>query len=527
VAGERPIILTAAAGGATTALGFPPFDLPWLAPVGLAMLVLALREASAARAALLGAAHAAVFLGMTLWWLAEAISPFAWAAMVAAQSVWGALAGVAMVRVRRLHGWQLWAAGVFTAAESARAAVPWGGVPWGRLGYSAVDAPWSAWVAVIGVAATGTVVALLGCLIASVVEHATRRSLRGLVPAAAVVALVAVPAMAGGVLVTPNQATGPVARIAIVQGELPGSGREVVANHRALTEVLVGQTRQLAASDTGRPAPDLVVWPENAMAVDPTTDVVAGQAARAAVEAAGVPLLLGAVVDAPDARYALNQSLLWDDGGVRARYTKQRLVPFGEYVPLRPLAERLSSRVAAIPRDMLPGGDPEQIGVGSFSVATALCFDVAYDDVLRRQVARGGDLVSVQTSNAMFLGTAQLEQQWQVSRARALELGRSVVVSSVNGISGAIAPDGSVLERLPVRVAGSVVLDVPLNTSQTWAVRLGAAPLRLTWIIISMALLVTFAQDRRACRRRRRRRRLPPTHAGSPPAMPLDRSDAT
>ena len=151
-------------------------------------------------------------------------------------------------------------------------------------------------------------------------------------------------------------------------------------------------------------------------------------------------------------------------------------------------------------------------------------FDVAYDDVLRRQVDRGGDLVSVQPRTALFLGTAQLEQQWQVARARARELGRSVVVSSVNGISGAIAPDGSVLERLPVRVAGAIGRDVPLKTSQTGAVRLGAAPLRLTWVIISMALLVTLAQDRRA---RRRRRCLPPTRAGSPPAMPLGRSDTT
>ena len=524
MATARFAALLAVAGGALTALGFPPFDLPWLAPLGLTLLVLALRDAPPGRAALLGSAHAVLFLGTTMWWLAEAISPIAWVALVAVQGLWGGLTGVAMARVRRLRGWPLWVACLFTLAECARAAAPWGGMPWGRLGYSAVDTPWSAWVPVVGVGATGTVVALLGCLLASAVEHATRGNVHGLVPAVTVVGLVTIPMIAGGVLLPSYSMGGRAARLAIVQGELPGSGTEVVSNHRILTETLVGQTRQIAVNIAGSPALDLIVWPENATAVDPTTDPVAGAAVRVAVKAAGAPLLLGAVVDAPDPRHALNQSLLWDASGVQARYTKQRLVPFGEYVPLRPLAERFSARLAAIPRDMVPGADAEPIRVGSFSVATALCFDVFYDDVLRQQVREGGGLVSVQTSNAMFLGTAQLEQQWQVSRARALELGRSVLVSSVNGISGAIAPDGSVMERLPMRVAGSVVLEVPLQTSQTWAVRLGSTPLWLIWVAAFGALLTTLVRGPRTWSRRRG---VPAAVPDSAPAPHSDRTDST
>lgn len=162
--------------------------------------------------------------------------------------------------------------------------------------------------------------------------------------------------------------------------------------------------------------------------------------------------------------------------------------------------------------------------IGSFDVATALCFDVAYDDVLRRRAFMSGQLVTVQTSNAMFLGTAQLEQQWQVSRAPAFELARSVVVSSVNGISGAIAPDGSVLERLPIRAAGSAVLDVPLEASQTWAVRLRSIPLRLIWAAAAAALLATILQDRRAWSRRRR---VPAAACIPTLILHLDRTDPT
>lgn len=503
MAGGRITLVIASIGGASTSLAFPPSDLPWLAPVGVATLVLTLRDAGPRRAALLGLVYGLGFLGTTLWWLAEALSPFAWAALVAAQGVWLALTAVAAARVRRLHGWPLWVACLLTAAESARSSAPWGGLPWGRLGYSAVDTPWSAWVPLVGIAAAGTVVALLGCLLAYAVEHATRGNLRELALGVVVMGLLTIPSVAGAVAPPTYDASGPFARIAIVQGELPGPGTQVVSNHRLLTETLLGQTQELASANAGRPAPDLVVWPENSTAVDPATDPAAGAAVRAAVAATRAPLLMGAVVDAPDPRRALNQALLWDLGGFQARYTKQRLVPFGEYVPLRPLAERLSARVAAIPRDMVPGGPSEPMRVGSLLIATALCFDVAYDDVLRGQVARGGEVVSVQTSNALFLGSAQLEQQWQVTRARALELGRSVVVSSVNGISGAIAPDGSVLERLPVRVGGSAVVDVPLQTSTTWAVRLGSGPSMLIWVAAGAALTATVARDRPAWSRRR------------------------
>ncbi len=69
-------------------------------------------------------------------------------------------------------------------------------------------------------------------------------------------------------------------------------------------------------------------------------------------------------------------------------------------------------------------------------VADAICFDVAYDDGIYGQVARGAELLTVQTSNAIFIHTAQIDQQFEISRLRALETGRWVVVAAINGVSG-------------------------------------------------------------------------------------------
>ena len=106
-------------------------------------------------------------------------------------------------------------------------------------------------------------------------------------------------------------------------------------------------------------------------------------------------------------------------------------------------------------------------------------------DLLRKQ---GVDLVTVQTSNAMFLGTAQLEQQWVITRARAAEVGRSVVVSSINGLSGAIGPDGRVIEQLPSRESTSSLVEVPMATGMSIAVRFGPWPGRVAGLLTVVAV---------------------------------------
>ena len=80
-------------------------------------------------------------------------------------------------------------------------------------------------------------------------------------------------------------------------------------------------------------------------------------------------------------------------------------------------------------------------------VADAICFDVAYDDGIRDQVERGGQLLVVQTSNATFIHTDQIDQQFAITRLRAIETHRAVAVAATNGLTGLIAPDGEVAGR--------------------------------------------------------------------------------
>ena len=120
-------------------------------------------------------------------------------------------------------------------------------------------------------------------------------------------------------------------------------------------------------------------------------------------------------------------------------------MPFGEYIPWRNVFGDSFGKLDMIPRDMVSGTREEPLRVGGALVADAICFDVAYDDGLYDQVDHGAQLVVVQTSNAMFIHTAQIEQQFEISRAAGHRARPVVVVASVNGRTGIIGPDGAVV----------------------------------------------------------------------------------
>ncbi|MGC4111960.1 MAG: apolipoprotein N-acyltransferase [Nocardioides sp.] len=221
------------------------------------------------------------------------------------------------------------------------------------------------------------------------------------------------------------------------------------------------------------PRPDFVVWPENSTALDPFEDPQMRTDIQGALAAIDVPILAGVVVDG-GVHHVLNQGIVFDPvTGAGDRYTKWHPVPFGEYIPWRWLFGSHLTQLNEVPRDMVRGTRVEPLDVAGTPVADAICFDVAYDDGLYAQLSRGGQLVVVQTSNAMFIHTSQIDQQFAISRLRAIESHRYVVVAAINGVTGVIAPDGSVVRTVPSRTMSYVDSEVGLYETVTPAVRIG------------------------------------------------------
>ncbi|MDR0592402.1 MAG: apolipoprotein N-acyltransferase [Bifidobacteriaceae bacterium] len=367
-------------------------------------------------------------------------------------------------------------AAAITAADTFRQFFPFGGFPWGRLGFTQVGGPMARWAWLGGAPLVGLAAALAGSFLVVALAAVWRRRWRTAAVGAgglafALVAPLALPISAG--------AEGGTIAVGAVQGdvEVTSEGlfarqREVLENHVAVSLVL--------AQEVGPGALDVVLWPENSTDIDPRTDRAAYAAIDQAATALDAPLLVGAMQYVGRAnRY--NQGLLWRGGlGVVDVYSKRHPAPFAEYVPGRSFFRLFTSKVDLINTDMLAG---QTIGLMRFdapvlgrSVAMGdiICFEVAYDSIVADVVADGAEFVVVQTNNASFGFSEEATQQFAMTRLRAIEHGRSVVQISTVGVSAAVAPDGSLLTPLTTLFEPAFfTADLPLRTSVTPATRIG------------------------------------------------------
>jgi apolipoprotein N-acyltransferase len=478
----------AALAGVAAGLSFEPYHWAYLLPVAVAALTLLAAPVRARQGFWLGAVFGTAFMLVLLPWL-TVIAVYAWVPLAILEGLFYGLAGLAASLVVRLPAWPVWAASAWAALEGLRAVVPFGGFPWGRLAFATEDTPVAPAFAYVGASGVTFLVALVGTTLAWAVLRARRTPLRAGAATAGALVLACLAA------VVPWQATGPDDRrvdVAAVQGNVPGEGLEAFSEQRVVLDNHVAATRRLAQDVAAGSArqPDLVVWPENSSDIDPYADDAAGAAIGSAAQAVGAPLLMGAVVGRTQGEFH-NRAIVWSAAGVPgAFYEKTHPVPFGEYIPLRSTLTPLVPALGQIPVDMTRGTRPGLLRVGPALTGVLMCFEVAYDGLLRDLVDGGADVIVVPTNNATYTGTGQVEQQFAMSRLRAIETGRYVVVASTNGISGIIAPDGSVVERAPER--RSVVLDqeISLLSARTPSVVLGAWTERGLSAIFVVSVLV-------------------------------------
>ena len=510
--------LLAVASGLALWLAFPGHDLWALAPIGVALLALATRGASPWHGALLGLISGVACFLPVLSWSGVYVGALPWVALVVLESLYIALLGLTCALLQRgasstgvARVRPLVVAFAWVAQELLRDTTPFGGFPWGRLAFSQADSPLAGLAALGGAPAVTFGVALVGGLLAAAVVRliAVRRrsGIRRRVLSAA-------PALVGAIAVImlpvliPRPTDGPTARFMAVQGNVPRAGLEFNAERRAVLDNHARLTQQGAESVKAgtQPQPDLVVWPENASDIDPLRNADAAVVINEAVDAINAPLILGAVLQEPSPKVS-NASLLYLPGqGVTARYIKQHPVPFAEYIPYRSFFRQLSDKVDLVSSDFTAGKGPGVFRVpaktgSAIAAGPIICFEVAYDELMRDTVNQGANVLLVQTNNATFGFTDESVQQLAISRIRAIEHGRSIVHVSTVGVSALITPDGTARQTSALFTPAVLAADLPLRTDRTIADRVGAWPENLA--VTAVALMVTLLAVRRMRLRRR------------------------
>jgi len=286
---------------------------------------------------------------------------------------------------------------------------------------------------------------------------------------------------------------------------VPRLGFDFNAQRRAVLDNHVEQTlalaRRVATGDA--PRPDLVIWPENSSDIDPLLNADARIRIGDVAAAIQAPILVGALLEGPGEHFR-NAALVWQPGsGPSDTYVKRHPVPFAEYIPLRPIARQVSSEVDRVGSDFVGGNQPGVLRVGPATVGDVICFEVAYDNLVRDTVTGGGQLLVVQTNNATF-DPAEARQQLAMVRLRAVEHGRNGLMASTVGISGFVAPDGTVSDATGFNTPAVQVRELRLGTARTLATRLGGAP-EYALVAAALAVLLGAAVLRRRERVQRRR----------------------
>ena len=496
-------VVCAVVSGLALSTAFEPVALPWLIPFAVATFVLVTRDQRPRRALVLGLAFGASFYFTHIVWM-QAVGVPAWIALSLLETSFYAALGSASAVLQRHRLWPLWFAAAWTTAEVVRSVWPLGGMPWGRLAFAVVDTPAAPALPYVGAVGVTFLLALLGALVAALavaVRGARVRGGRAVRPTA--FALVGLCAALAVPVVLPwetEDENDPTITLAVVQGDVPGRGDDILFDFRQVTQNHVDATVALAdrVAVGEVPAPDFVLWPENSTATDPFDDEPTNSQINQASAAIGVPILVGAIVDGGP-NQVLNQGIVWDpETGAGERYTKRHPVPFGEYVPLRSVFLRYNffDRLREVGRDMLSGTRDEPLVVAGVPVADAICFDIAYDDGINAQVSRGAELLVVQTSNATFIRTDQIDQQFAITRVRAIETGRWTAVASTNGVTGVIAPDGTVVDVAEPRTQDVLLQQVTLISSLTPATRIGPWTGRLAALMTLVGLLLALGGRR-------------------------------
>jgi apolipoprotein N-acyltransferase len=509
--------------GLALCASFPPFGWWYTAFAAFGLLAWVLTRETTTRAGGFGYGFlfGLAFYLPLLPWISGLVGPVPWILLAVLQASFTALFGLAAVAVRRLSGWPFWFAALWAAQEWLKSTVPFGGFPWGVVGFSQTDGPLLAIAQLGGAPLLSFAVVLTGFSLAAITfevvkwwrhndQSQTAAPPVVVLPGVCISAVLLATALAWPHVRQSGLGAGddPAITVAAVQGNVPRLGLEFNAQRRAVLDNHVRETLQLADDVHGgrAPQPMVVIWPENSSDIDPLANPDARDEISAAASAINAPILVGGVVTAPgyspDNPVSTNSVIVWNPvTGPADRHDKQIVQPFGEYLPWRGFFRHLS-QYADRAGYFVPGHGNGVVNAAGVPIGVTTCWEVIFDRAPRESVQNGAQLLAVPANNATF-DQAMSEQQLAFARLRAVEHDRYVVVAGTTGISAIIAPDGRELAHTAFFEPAYLDMQVRLKTQLTLATRWGPV-IQALLVLLGVAAVITAILHNGGFVRRRR-----------------------
>lgn len=444
-------LLLSALSGLLLSAAFEPIAMWWLAPIAIALEMYALSRSEGKFLNVL--AFALTFNLVLLHWTSIYVGSLPWIILATGLTLFY----LPLVAVKRL-GISFFPL-IFIVMEEIRNHFPFQGFGWARIAYSQADAPYAKIAAHGGAVALSSITVLIGLFIFNLFKKELNF-------------LIILPIVL--VFIPNNVVINATTNALLIQGNVPKLGLDFNARATEVFKYHVEGTTSALKSDK---EVDFILWPENAVDVDPFRNPEVFETLNAFT----TPLILGAIVNRD--KEILNTSILWTKEKQNV-YVKQHLTPFGEYIPLRAIASKISPLVDDV-RDFSAGNESTIFSIGASKIAPIICFELLDDQILH-VAAKSSNLLAVQTNSATFGDSAESAQQLQITRIRAIEHSRNVLSVSTTGYSAVIDYNGQVMQKTAMGTAEHLYAQVGLISSTSPRDRIGnwALVITLIWLLI-------------------------------------------